>query len=124
MSDNQITESQFLSPYLEGVMNKVEEYKKLIKNDSNLDVSHFTENCIDYRGSLSYFLKFYVVDLMKENNLDLSHPIYQSSGTFVPMANYLQLRSFGHQLKALKELDNFINQTLEESYPPENLDQE
>lgn len=120
MTDKQFTEKEFLSIYLEGAMRKVQEYKELIKSDSNLDISLFTENCINYTASLSLFLQNHVAALLVENNFNLSLPIYQSSGVFVPIVNYLQLRSLGNQLKALRELDRFINQTLKESYPSIN----
>lgn len=124
MPNDQMTEEQFLSLYLEGALDKVQEYKELIKNDSNLDISGFTRKCIEHKGYFYSFLQTYVVDLMRDNNLSLSHPMHSDLGVFVPMANYLQIRSSGNQLKALKELDDYINNILEESYPSVGFGQE
>jgi hypothetical protein len=121
MSDNEITEEKFLSLYLEGANKKLKELKELIKTNKSVDVSKFTEKSIELSSSLSSYLKTYVVDLMNEKGLNLNFPIYQSHNVFVPMVNYLQLRSFSIQLKVLTEFDNFVAKTLEESYPPENL---
>lgn len=123
MPGTQVTKEEFLKLYHKGALNKLDEYKKAVKTDSKLDISIFVDNCPDYIDSFTYFLKTYVVELMKENNLDLSYPIYQSTGTFVPTVNYLQLCSWSIQIEILKDFDNFINQILEEPYLRQNLDQ-